>query len=154
MVGSFNLSLPMDIPWKRICVTEDMLDTAVGDDVQPPKWQSSIAIFRYDPPDESQEHQGYKISYLRLVVTITGFQPRDAEIEGDIDWDHLTTEDIEDVEDLLGEYLPCTGAILQLSLTSPEAQDDATLAPFFLDFEPKKRSLYEMATDTNEPHAP
>ena len=52
MAGSFNLSLPLDIPWQRICVTRDMMDTAVCELRLPPKWQSSIAVFKDGAPRE------------------------------------------------------------------------------------------------------
>ena len=54
MTTSFRLGLPTDIPWKRICVSEDMLDRILCDEPLPPKWQSSIAVFKYTPDDDYQ----------------------------------------------------------------------------------------------------
>ena len=49
-----SLAVPTDIPWRRICVTGDMLDPEPCDLIVPPRWRSSIAVFRHDPPDEFQ----------------------------------------------------------------------------------------------------
>lgn len=51
-MSNFKLNLPTDIPWKRICVTEDMVDRVVCDNGLPPKWHSSIAVFKYVPPND------------------------------------------------------------------------------------------------------
>jgi hypothetical protein len=45
-----TLSLPIDIPWKRLCVSEDMIDRNVCDAQYPPKWRSSIAAFDAEKP--------------------------------------------------------------------------------------------------------
>lgn len=151
-MSSFKLNLPTDIPWKRICVTEDMIDRVVCDTELPPKWHSSIAVFKYVPPDDSQLHTGYKISYLKVTATITGYQPLDAEIQGEIDWDGLSVGTRDAITDLLTSYYPCHGAILQV-VVGPHGSNPSTPKaeyPFFMDFEPKKRELYELATDTKE----
>lgn len=71
-MSNFKLNLPTDIPWKRICVTEDMIDKIVCDDRLPAKWQTSLAVFKYVPEDEFQLFPDYKISYLKVTATITG----------------------------------------------------------------------------------
>lgn len=152
MTTSFNLSLPTDIPWEKICGTLDMMDRVVCDTELPPKWQSSIAVFRYVPADEYQLYPAYKITYLKVAITITGFQPLDEEIQGHIDWDGVNTETIDGLADLLNSYYPCTGAILQV-VVGPDGEEPTLPLeeyPFFMDFEPKKRELYELATDTKE----
>jgi hypothetical protein len=151
MSGSFNLSLPLDIPWKRICVTKDMMDPVVCDSRLPPKWQSSIAVFKYTPTDDYQLYPDYKISYLKVTVTLTGYQPLDQEIQGSIDWNGVNVETIDGLTELLNSYNPCHGAIIQV-VVGPHKSDKEHIEryPFFLDFEPKKRELYEMATDTKE----
>jgi hypothetical protein len=50
----------------------------------PPKWQSSIAIFKYVPADEYQLYPDYKITYLKVTVTLTGYQPMEDEVQGQI----------------------------------------------------------------------
>ena len=150
MTTSFKLGLPTDIPWKRRCVTTDMIDRVVCDRSLPPKWQSSIALFEYTPPEEFQEFPDYDISYLKATVTITGYQALDDEIQGRIDWSGVDVSIVDGVTELLESYWPCSGAILQV-VCGPHS-DDVPLSkyPFFMDFEPKKRELYEMATDTHE----
>ncbi|WP_159083772.1 hypothetical protein [Nocardioides terrigena] len=152
MTTAFQLGLPIDIPWTKVCVTEDMMDRVVCDDVLPPKWHSSIAIFKYRPDDDFQKYPDYDITYLKATVTITGYQPLEDEIQGEIDWDGVDVTSVEGVTELLSSYYPCTGAILQM-VVGPHGDSDNTALdryPFFLDFEPKKRELYEMATDTKE----
>lgn len=145
------LRLPIDIPWERICVSADMLDPRICDREFPPKWQSSIAVFKYRPEEDYQEYPNHDVIYLKVAVTVSGYQPRDKEIEGMINWSGLSVQTLQDVEALLNEYHPCTGALIQISV-APTGSDeqDAMQYPYFLDFEPKKRELYEMATDTKE----
>jgi hypothetical protein len=152
MAMSFKLSLPTDIPWEKVCVTEDTMDRVACDPELPPKWQSSIAVFKYVPEEEYQLYADYKITYLKVTTTITGYQPLDDEIQGEIDWDGLDVTTLEGLTELLDSYYPCNGAILQVVAGPPGEDPDVPLDqyPFFLDFEPKKRELYEMATDTNE----
>lgn len=151
-MSNFRLNLPTDIPWKRICVTEDMVDRVVCDANLPPKWHSSLAVFKYVPEDEFQMYPNYKITYLKVTATITGYQPLDDEIQGEIDWDGLNTETREGITELLTSYHPCNGAILQV-VVGPKGNNPRIPKeqyPFFMDFEPKKRELYELATDTKE----
>ncbi len=150
--NAFKLGLPTDIPWTRMCVSRDMMDSNICDTHFPPKWHSSMAVFKYMPPEEYQQYPDYDIVYLKVSVSITGYQPHDKEIEGVLDWGRMTTESIEEVEDLLNEYQPCTGAIVQIEV-APKTRDqvgDVEKYPYFLDFEPKRRELFEMATDTKE----
>ena len=46
-----SLALPIDIPWERICVSEDMVDANVGDNDRPAKWQSSIDVLAAESTD-------------------------------------------------------------------------------------------------------
>jgi hypothetical protein len=147
---SFDLNLPLDVPWERICVSRDMMDPRVCDDETPPKWQSSLAVFRYIPGDEFQNYPNYRVTYLKVTASVGGYQPRGDEIQGSIDWNGVHADTIGDVDALLDTYHPCTGAVLQVTV-APHARDvPLDDYPFFLDFQPKSRSLYEMATDTNE----
>jgi hypothetical protein len=40
------LGIPTDIPWRRICVLEDMLDPVPCDNEYPPGCRSFLAVFR------------------------------------------------------------------------------------------------------------
>lgn len=151
-MSNFKLNLPTDIPWERICVTEDMIDQIVCDNRLPAKWQTSMAVFKYKPDDENQLFPQYDITYLKVTATITGYQPLDKEIQGNIDWDGVDVSTIRGLTDLLNSYNPCHGAILQV-IVGPHVEKSGMALkdyPFFLDFEPKKRELYELATDTKE----
>jgi hypothetical protein len=151
-MSNFKLSLPTDIPWERICVTEDMMDRRICDERLPAKWQTSLAVFKYRPDEANQLYPNYWITYLKVTATITGYQPLDKEIQGKINWNGVNIATIPGLTDLLNSYNPCHGAILQVIVGPTERHEDAPLAeyPFFLDFEPKKRELYELATDTKE----
>jgi hypothetical protein len=151
-MSNFKLNLPTEIPWERICVTEDMIDRNICDARMPAKWQTSMAVFKYVPDDEYQQYPAYKITYLKVTATITGYQPLSKEIQGIIDWDGLNVATIPGITELLNSYNPCHGAILQVAVGPKEAERRPPLKdyPFFLDFEPKKRELYELATDTRE----
>ena len=151
-MSNFKLSLPTDIPWERICVTEDMMDRRICDRRLPAKWQTSIAVFKYRPDEENQLYPNYWITYLKVTATITGYQPLDKEIQGTINWNGVNVATIPGLKDLLNSYNPCHGAILQVLVGPVEGASSIPLDefPFFLDFEPKKRELYELATDTKE----
>jgi hypothetical protein len=153
MSTSFRLSLPIDIPWRRRCVSTDMVDTKLCDRQAPHRWRSSLAIFEYEPDEENQQHEGMTISYLKVVCSITGYQEDPNEIGlnrrglknfwGDQDG-------IEDYVNVLQKYYACYGAILEVTVGPANREAPVKNFPFFMDFEPKKRELYEVATDTKE----
>lgn len=151
-MSNFKLSLPTDIPWERICVTKDMIDRSICDPRLPPKWQTSIAVFKFRPEDEDQLYPKYWITYLKVTATITGYQPLDKEIQGQINWNGVNVATIPGLNELLNSYNPCHGAILQVMVgpTEDARNPDLDAYPFFMDFEPKKREMYELATDTKE----
>src|SRR3954447_11056666 len=98
-MSNFKLSLPTDIPWERICVTEDMIDPRVCDERLPAKWQTSMAVFKYRPDEEDQLYPAYDITYLKVTATITGYQPLDKEIQGEIDWNGVDVTTIPGLTD-------------------------------------------------------
>ncbi len=148
-MSTFNLGLPTDIPWKRICVTQDMLDANPCDATRPHPWRHSIAVFRYDPSDDYQADAlaaGYKISYLKVSVSITPWAPQ------------LTTNTkntlvpLGNVDDLEPTY-PVYGGLLQVTVAPPPSLQGSTALidyPYFGDFEPKKREMYEAVTSSGE----
>ena len=141
MTQVFALSVPTDIPWRRVCASGDMHDADPCDLAVPPRWRSSIALFRYDPEDSFQPYHDLHVTYLKLTVTLTPFAP-----ELDI---QLGRREV----DALAPAFPCYGALLHVTVAPPEDQR-AGLShqayPYFLDVEPKKRELYELVTDTGE----
>ena len=142
---SFKLSLPTDIPWRRICVSEDMLDPIGCDDDRPPRWRSSMAVYRFDPLEEYQPYDNEVISYIKVVVSITPWQPE------------IDVKEFDNFISVLpldpGLTFPTYGAILQVGV-SPEERHMGDFTrdqyPYFIDCEPKKRELYEAVTETGE----
>src|SRR5438874_1321742 len=143
------LDYPTDVRWERVCVSRDMLDPKGCDQGAPPRWQTSIAIFRYVPEEQYQVYPGRRIVYYKVSCTITGYQPQSEEIGAAIDWSKLTLQEVQDYEKALTEPLPCHGALVQVTVTAP-GSDRVADHPYFLDFQPKQRLLYEQVTDTAE----
>ena len=153
-MSNFKLSLPTDIPWVRKCVSTDMLDRNLCDEKAPYRWRSSLAVFEYEPEAENQTYDGMVIMYLKVSCTITGYQEHPKEIGIDRKgvrsyWAHSPA--IDNYLNVLEAYYPCYGAVLEVAV-GPENEEGTALDdyPYFLDFEPKKRELYELVTDTGE----
>ena len=142
MSMSFALNIPTDIPWKRICVTEDMLDRRACDARLPPRWKTSIALYRYDPADEYQPYDDLRVCYLKVAVTIVPWAP---ELGVDLLQKYVPPVLVDDLE----ESFPCYGALLHVTVT-PTGEAPLSAYPYIADCEPKKRELYEMVTDTGE----
>jgi len=151
MIG---LSLPLDIPWKRLCVSEDSIARFTGDRAGSKKWKSSIAVFEHTPGEEYQTYEGMTVSYLKVAATLTGFQPEPSETGLQDRRIRSAFSDplvIEEYEKAASKYYGCYGAILEVIVTPKNAPDlPLDQFPYFADFEPKKRELYEVVTDTGE----
>ena len=149
-----TFSLPVDIPWRRIAYTQEMMDKKACDRELPLRWRSSVAIFEYQPPEDQQRKDGFLVSYLKVSCTITGFQADGKEIRirerlGRSGW---TNKDLtEKLGEAAAKYYPCHGAMLEV-VVAPKEGDQFPLAdyPYFADFDPKKRELYEVVTETGE----
>jgi hypothetical protein len=146
MSTSFSLNVPTDIPWRRVCVTRSMLDPVPCDAERPPRWKPSIAVFRYDPADEYQPFQDQTVSYLKVVVTVAPFV-------SELGIDQAEDTGLPVLLDDLEEAFPCYGALVHVT-TGPRDADKEKFKreqyPYFIDFEPKRRELYETVTDTGE----
>ncbi|RQH03260.1 hypothetical protein EA472_01370 [Natrarchaeobius oligotrophus] len=178
-----GLNHPTDVQWKRRCVTDDMLSLDVCDGDAPPKWQSSLALYSYTPDEEFQDFPGREVVYLKLTSTLTGYQPKDEEIEGEIDWEDLDVDVADDFQTKLEEYYRCTGALIQVTVGAGDEEngegektdgkngedgetdeengedgaDDGENAggttvekPYIMDYQPKKRRLYDMVSETDQ----
>jgi hypothetical protein len=148
-MAQLGLDHPSDIQWKRICASDDMIDADVCDPDAPPMWRSSLALFKYEPSDESQVYDGRRIVYYKLAATITGYQRERDEVTGDIEWGEFDTESRDRFERLLDKYYRCTGALINATVGAPEGAEFEGEAPYIMDYEPKRRALYTMATETN-----
>lgn len=153
------LALPVDIPWKRLCVSSDMNDGALCDARLPPRWRSSIAIFSYEPPQEDQTFPDMLVSYLKVTCSITGYQAgREVQMDrlSGSYWKKKRVYD--NYAEQVGRYYACHGALLQVAVGRRGEQGVIQVVdtlrrndgPYFADFEPKKRELYELVTDTGE----
>jgi len=76
------MNLPINIPWKLIAVSPDMMDKRFCNKRFPFAWRSSLAISAYEPrveelPDNLCEG---RLTYLKITCTITGYQPSEEEI--------------------------------------------------------------------------
>lgn len=145
-----DLALPIDIPWKRLAASSDMIDEQYGDRKFPPKWKSSLSIFYHEPDDLPETYCDRKITYLKIVCSITGYQPgKEVGIEVP-----LTDDRLKEDKAALGEaYYPCLGALLQVAVF-PKTKDGKAVPlsdfPYIIDFEPKRRELFEAVTQSAE----
>jgi hypothetical protein len=145
------LNLPIDIPWTRVCVTNDMVDPGAPG-APPPLWQSSMALYRYVPPAEYQIYPGRRIIYYKLAATITNYQPRSTEVLGVLDTNRLSTGTLKDeeVKKRLAMSLPCSAAIVQVTVRPVERDRALEDFPYFMDVQPRQRALYEQVTQIQE----
>jgi hypothetical protein len=154
MTTSSLMSLPIDIPWKRLGTSEDMMDAKAGDRQYPPRWRSSLAIFYHEPPEDEQQFEDRIVTYIKVCCTITGFQKhgKQAEIKvppallGRYRW---AQAQLRLRNDIIQPYYPCYGAMLQVGVY-PSAHVPLSSYPIFVDFQPKKREMYESATESNQ----
>jgi len=125
----------------------------------PPKWRSSLAVYAYPLPlaDTEDEYPDSRIIYLKIAASITGWSPRevlDGHLLPDPSWDpwqRAAWEAISASPALSRSYWACVSAILQVSVyPRPEAGVADDDYPHIIDFEPKKRELYETVTETRE----
>jgi hypothetical protein len=147
------LNLPVDIPWERVCVTKDMVDPGRGQASEtPPLWQSSMALYRYVPPDEYQVYPNRRLVYYKLAATISNYQPKSSQILGTLDANALSSGRLadEEVKRRLSESLPCSAAIVQLTVTPQESGRSLEDYPYVLDVQPRQRALYESVTESKE----
>src|SRR5262249_54453171 len=111
-----SLNLPMNIPWKLIAVSEDMMDTQFCDKELPLEWKSSLAISAFEPPVEDLP-EGFcegQLTYLKVTCSITGFQPTREETRKALE--DFTVLDPEQLEEILREYWACYGVLLNVGV--------------------------------------
>jgi hypothetical protein len=150
-MSGINLSLPVDIPWKLLATTRGMMDTTIGSGAFPPKWRSSLAIFTFEPELPPEDESDRRITYFKVVSTITGYQT-DRVRRRYMDFGDLGPIVVGDFEERLSRYYACYGALVQVSVLPAREQDRDELSryPIITDVEPKRRDLYELVTDTGE----
>lgn len=154
------LSIPIDIPWRRLAFSADMIDRRIDTMYVPPRWRPSMTVYHHVVP-EAQTAATYpdaRVIYLKLSASMTGWSPADylddavklEEARGIDDWQRSAWEVLLG-SGWVGRYAPCVGAIAQVAVY-PRPQDETPLHdyPYFVDFEPKKRELYETRTESGE----
>ena len=152
-MATLALNLPLDIPWKLVAASPDMMDTRFCDVLFPPPWRTSLAISVFEPKleDLPEELCEQRITFVKVSATITGYQPSPEEVK-----EGAASLPDADVAELLDEYFACYGALLTVaSFPTPRILDhhrDPDLARFprIVDFEPKLRDFYQAATDSGE----
>lgn len=152
-----TLAFPTDIQWRRLCVSPDMLERDVCLREFPPRWRSSVAVFSYEPPEDQQTYPNYTVVYLKVSCSITGVQ-NGAEVGAKHPEALGAFNDVYVIEafnDVVDRYYGCYGAILEVAVKpAVPAEEFARIPvegfPYFIDFEPKKREVIELVTDTGE----
>lgn len=148
-----EMSLPTDIPWKRLAASSDMIDKKYGDLKFPRKWRSSVSVFYHEPSELPPEFCNRRITYIKVVASITNFQ-----------WGEEDSKAMEALRESFGQYkawpmlkaaledsYPCYGGLMQVGVY-PNPSDGVDLHdyPYIADFEPKKREMYEIASKSGE----
>ena len=110
------MNLPIDIPWKLIAASSDMLDTNFCNKQFPFAWRSSMAISAYEPKPEDlpEELCDERLTYFKVTCSITGYQPSRAETE----LGHASFPDVpqEQLNRVLDEYFACYGVLLNVAV--------------------------------------
>ncbi len=145
-----EIGYPVEIPWKHLSTSSDMMDTDFSDRSFPLKWKSSMTIFYYEPDLDPTVLAGRKIVYLKAVCSITGYQVDDNELGVDVrkplEWDSRVYANF---DALIRDYYPCYGALLNFAVF-PLKENDIKRYPYIIDFEPKKREMFTVVTETGE----
>ena len=147
-----EMSLPIDIPWKRMGVSEDMIDPKADDLKFPEKWQSSIAVFYHEPAELPPEYCNRKITYLKIVATITNYQlGEDITILDQLQKQYGDFYACKTFGNKVGKSYPCYGALLQVAVFPSPAEGVALHDfPYISAFQPVKREMYEMVSESGE----
>ncbi|WP_163379592.1 hypothetical protein [Cyclobacterium sp. SYSU L10401] len=151
-MSNFRLNLPTDIPWRLIANSSDMMDMKFCDGQLPPPWRSSIALSVFEPTVEDLPSSlcDRRLTYLKVSGSITGTQLESIEgLSGTGLKDGVPTK--ERLKELLGEYMACYGVLVNVAVHPiVEGGKGTGHYPRIIDFEPKRRDLYQAATESGE----
>ncbi|WP_129647652.1 hypothetical protein [Peristeroidobacter agariperforans] len=152
-MGYSELSIPTDIPWKRLAVSGDMLDPRHGDLRFPRKWDTSIAAFYHEPPETDPAYCQRRLTYIKIVCTITNYQlaANDVTILDRLRTTPMLAAPYREFELNATRAYPCHGALLQVGVY-PNPDENVPLHdfPYVASMQPRKRELYEVATQSGE----
>ena len=153
-MSNFRLNLPIDIPWKLIDSSPDMMDGKFCNNRSPNLFRSSLAIYAYEPKAEElpEELCGDRITYLKVSCTITGYQPTEEEKGQIVRLFEEAEVDYSKSEQIVDEYFGCYGVLLNVSVHpfDDDLKKDFDNYPRIVDFEPKTRDFYQAASETGE----
>lgn len=167
-MSNLGLRLPVDIPWKRIGVSYHMMDRVVCEGSRPRPMRPSVAIFEYEPDDApGEEDSAYRVSYLKVTCSVTSWgasnldrlrksrrrvtSPLTDWWEGGSSSEETDPITFDSSVSETGADFPCFGALLEVSVgPRGEGKWELDQYPYFSDFDPKKRELYELVSETNE----
>lgn len=131
---SQTFDIPVDVPWSLVAASPDMMDITFCDEGFPPTWQSSLAIYAYEPSPSDLPLQlcNQRITYLKVTSSITGFQPSKAEVDTlnlipiPVQPDAPDSEKLppfpspsvpaDVAEDLIRDYYACYGVLLNVAV--------------------------------------
>lgn len=124
-----SLNLPINVPWKQIAVSPDMMDRTFCNKRFPFAWRTSMAISAYEPKPEDlpEELCGDLITYVKVTTSIMGYQPTKKETSQIDDYlgnksivfSDMSLEDYEDAfERLTTSYFACYGVMLNVAVFS------------------------------------
>ena len=159
MSTSNLMSLPVDIQWRRLAIDHDAMWQMAGDGSahHPDLWNPSVAVF-YGFPDDTSLPTGYaesKITYLKVVCTLTGCRAAPTSFDDTNQPSPWPVDPYHPSYDIvargLSNYFGCYGAILEV-VVSPYDDENVDIidGPYFADFQPKKREVYQSVSETGE----
>lgn len=162
-----ELTMPLDIPWKRAGVSADMIDEVGADRDFPEKWRSSMAFFSHEPDPDSlpSEYCDRRITYLKVACTITNYQlpsfslipslsgpeKEDVTVLDEMREKYADFYAWKDFDARVTDSYPCYGALLQVGIY-PNPADGVALHdyPYISSIQPRKREMYEVVTESGE----
>lgn len=110
------LDLPIDIPWRLIGVSPDMMDTTFGGKAFPFAFRSSIAVSAFEPSvsDLPPGICDERVTYIKVSASITGYQPTPEEVkQGHAYFPDVPTEELNRV---FADYWGCYGVLLNVAV--------------------------------------
>lgn len=144
---------PQDIPWQPLCVSQDMMDATKCNKKIPFPWRSSIAVSAYEPKPEElpQPLCSGRITYLKITVSITGYQPTDKEINNGYT-EFGNSPVYANLDNIFATYFGCYGALLNIAVYPNSQQPFWHLNnyPKIIGMEPQLRELVQSATESGE----
>jgi hypothetical protein len=106
--------------------------------------------------DLPEELCGKRLTYLKVSCSITGYQPSPEEIEEAlVELGPVTESDPAAANRLTSPYFACYGALISVAVFPPRPPRGGEPPPLdryphIIDFEPKTRDFYQVASETGE----